>query len=590
MKNINKYMMASLALCAGFAYTACDEDELDPNPIAAGSGVSLTSFGPTPLERLDTIQIFGKGLNKVSKVIFPNAEVNQFVSRSGNCLEVVIPDEARPGKIGLLNGKDTVWSKTLITFQEPISIASISATKGIMPGSQITFKGEYLYNIASVTFEVGQTINAENFVKSDRRELTVTVPKGAVSGDVVLTDGANWVYKQNVEILAAQVTALTPDSTDFGQQVTITGENLNLVEKITFAGNVAADKFELSADNKTITLNVPEDATPGAITLTQYSLVNVNTPELKLPVVSVLDVNPKTDIKVGDMITITGHVFDHVKSIMVGGDVVVSEFTLKKGEIDEITFPAPEGMKNGKITLTQNANLSAQTDGVKIYKEPAPEELLEEGPIVATGWSNQPTVLKGGELEGAAGKILRLYVTVEEGWALQLFDAWWGGQLCNQLDKDSYDLAANDNIIEITVTEEMAAKVTETGGIVLNGDKVTVNKITLMSAESVIADGPIIATGWSNQPTILTTGELEGAAGKTLCMYVTVEEGWALQIFDAWWGGQLCNQFDKDSYDLEANENIIAILLTEAFVAKVNETGGIVLNGDKVTVNKVTLK
>lgn len=587
----NKIMMAGLALCAGLAFTSCQNEPLDPNPMA-GSDVKIASFGPSMLQRMDTMQIFGVKLDKASKVIFQAAEVERaaFTYASAEEIDVVIPDDARPGKIGLLVGSDTVWSKTPMVFSEPISIDAITPAEGIVPGTQITVKGDYVYNIASVTFEVGQLVNAVDFVKCERHELVINVPMGAVAGTAVFTDGADWVEKIDLDIVGATYESISATSTDFGQELTITGTYLQLVDKITFSGNVAVNDFVLASDNNSIKVNVPADATPGVITLTQFSLVSLYTDSISLPVIEVTDINPKEDIHVGDEITITGSTLNYVKSVMVGGDVVVSDFTVS-ADGTTITFLAPEGMKNGRVKLTENANISVETAGVKIYKEPAPEEELAVGPIVATGWANQPTILTAGELDGQAGKILRLYVTVEDGWCLQLFDAWWAGQLCGEFKSETYDLASNDNIIEIVLTEEFCSMVTSHNGMVLNGDKVTVDRVTLMSAEQLLAMGPIVATGWANQPTILNAGELdESALGKTLLLYVTVEEGWCLQLFDTWWAGQLCGEFKAETYDLEAHEGAIELVLTDSILNEILTKGGIVLNGDKVTVDKIALK
>lgn len=363
----NKIMMAGLALCAGLAFTSCQNEPLDPNPMA-GSDVKIASFGPSMLQRMDTMQIFGVKLDKASKVIFQAAEVERaaFTYASAEEIDVVIPDDARPGKIGLLVGSDTVWSKTPMVFSEPITIDAVTPAEKIVPGSQITIKGDYVYNIASVTFEVGQLVNAVDFVKCERHELVINVPMGAVAGTAVFTDGADWVEKIDLDIVGATYESISATSTDFGQELTINGTYLQLVEKVIFGGNVPAE-FTVAADGKSIKVNVPADATPGAITLAQYSLVNLTTDEIELPVIAVEDVNPKTDLQAGMTVTVTGTLLDRVKSITTGGNKVVTDFNVNAAGT-EITFLAPEGMTDGKIVLTQNANLSAETALVKMRK------------------------------------------------------------------------------------------------------------------------------------------------------------------------------------------------------------------------------
>jgi len=363
-------MLAGLALCAGLAFTSCQEDRLDPNPMA-GTDVKIASFGPSMLVRLDTMQIFGVKLDKVDKVIFQAAEVakSEFVSANAEEIKVVIPYDARPGLIGVLAGKDTVWSKTPMVFSEPIKINSVTPDKEIVPGTQITVKGEYVYNIESVTFEVGQVVKAADFVKAEREELVVTVPMGAVAGTAVFTDGADWVEKLDLDIVAASVTGVSKTDADFGDELTINGTNLQLIDKIAFGGNVAVEDFILASDNKSIKVNVPADAAPGVITLTQFSLLSLTTDTIQLPVIAVTGVSPTTDLGAGMTVTVTGTLLNRVIRVEVGGGVALTAGQFEvNAEGTELTFVAPDGMADGKIKLIQNANLSAETDLVKMRR------------------------------------------------------------------------------------------------------------------------------------------------------------------------------------------------------------------------------
>lgn len=516
----NKIMMAGLALCAGLAFTSCQEEPLDPNPMA-GSDVKIASIGPSMLERMDTMQIFGVKLDKVSKVIFPAVEVEKanFVSASESLIEVVIPDDARPGKIGVLVGSDTIWSKTPMVFSEPIEIKEVLPGGMIMPGSEITIKGEYVYNIASITFKEGQLVNAADFVKCERHEVVAKVPMGAISGEAVFSDGADWTQKVNFEIAAASYTSMSATSLEYGDELVITGANFNLINKVTFAGNVEAEEFVVSDDAKTIKVNVPADATPGVITLTQFSLLNLETDTLVLPVISVADVTPKVDVRVGDEIVITGTNLDHVKSLTVGGEVVVTDYTVS-ADATTITFAAPEGMKSGKFLLVQNANISVETPNVKIWKPASNEEVLWEGDA-ALNWNNPVTVAYS-DLQENLGRTLCItyYSTPADYHMIRMINSTWGW---NPDGAAEWNLNFGDNeadVWEKEITQELLDNLAGLD-LCLTGFGCNVTKVHVVkpAAGEVLWEGDA-EVNWNNAVT-LANSDIADNVGKTLMISYT---------------------------------------------------------------------
>lgn len=525
----NKIMMAGLALCAGLAFTSCQNEPLDPNPMA-GSDVKIASFGPSMLQRMDTMQIFGVKLDKASKVIFQAAEVERaaFTYASAEEIDVVIPDDARPGKIGLLVGSDTVWSKTPMVFSEPITIDAVTPAEKIVPGSQITIKGDYVYNIASVTFEVGQLVNAVDFVKCERRELVINVPMGAVAGTAVFTDGADWVEKIDLDIVGATYESISATSTDFGQELTITGTYLQLVEKVIFGGNVQAEDFVVAADGKSIKVNVPADATPGAITLAQYSLVNLTTDEIELPVIAVEDVNPKTDLQAGMTVTVTGTLLDRVKSITTGGNKVVTDFNVNAAGT-EITFIAPEGMSDGKIILTQNANLSAETVLVKMRKMGNLFYTVADGGFyVADDWSTWFQVAYNNEIQQLWKETItepgKLSVNMELHEGADYYQIQWQKVLNEWSYMGQVDLAAGQTTAMFEVTDEIVDQIQNGNGIVFGGHGITIISFEWESSSAPVAlwEGDA-EVNWNNAVTI-PLADITANLGKTLYITYNVVE------------------------------------------------------------------
>ena len=334
MKKYYKIFTLLVVALAGLSLTGCSEDDLDTNPYSK-SGVNLLAFGPSPTERASEIRITGTNMQKVDKVVFAGGNIERaghiisvagaevekanFNSVDNENIYVTIPQSTVPGKVKLVVGKDTVSSVTLLTFNEPVEVTSVSPTTGLNAGDEISITGEYVYNIASVTFTSGVTVPAEDFTYVSRNEIHLIVPLAAESGVISMSNGDAWEfeYETPLEIATATVTSVTP-AADFGEQIQITGTNLHTVESVFFPGGVSAE-FTVSADNKTITTTVPAECKSGAISLLLYSGAALTTDEFSVPTISITSAEPNKDLIEGDVVTLTGENFDRVIGVSLPG-------------------------------------------------------------------------------------------------------------------------------------------------------------------------------------------------------------------------------------------------------------------------------
>lgn len=367
IQNIKKaaaLLLASAALLGGA--TACqDENEYSyPN--------ELHTFGPCPVLRGQTIEIIGSGMNGLSKVIFPeNVEVTEFVSKTDSKVVVTVPQEALPGHLRLIiNGKEIV-TKSMITYAEPISIESITVDKDVLnAGDVITVTGDYVYNIATVTFGNDAVVEAEDFISQSRKELKVAVPLAAKTGKIVFSDGNDWeeATEKVYTISTASATGLSNDNLDEGDPVTIYGNCLNLVKRVIFPGDLESP-FTVAEDGKSLQTTCPVGTCSGPINLELFSLDKVATPEFVFPTITVKNISPRKEVTPGMELTITGTLLDRVKEIRFpGGDVMTSGWTLS-ADHKMIIVAAPATMVDGKLQLVQNDNIIVETKTVKMHKE-----------------------------------------------------------------------------------------------------------------------------------------------------------------------------------------------------------------------------
>lgn len=425
MKTLNKFstFLVAAAVAAGsLGFTACSDD--DDNLAGNKDGVVLQYFGVMPATRGQAIEIHGQNLHKVKTVVFPiDVDVTDFTLEGGNLIRVVVPEEALAGHLRLVTmSNDTIVSKSLLSYDEEITVTEVTPVTGLLPGDIVTVKGDCVYNIASVTFSNGVEVPSIDFVSASRRELKVAVPRGAQSGDISFTDGAEnepweYTYPTPLEIISPEVTALDKTDYDFFEPMTISGSNLQYVDKITFPGGVelASDDWTVAEDGSSIKLEVPEECADGEITLTLASGNTITTPAFTLPLVKIektyVDGNEVTaveDLEVGMTLRFEGQNLDRVKRLFLPGDTQnkFTDYTLEGNTA--ISFAVTDKFQDGNVTFYQNSCV-APTVGVAMLVE---LPYIWKGNVSLGGWSGNlyPATWDAGlwkkfiEREGAVNK------------------------------------------------------------------------------------------------------------------------------------------------------------------------------------------
>ena len=606
MNKIYKLFALSLVALVGLSLTGCSEDDLDTNPYNK-SGVNIVAFGPSPILRTHEIRITGTNLESVSQVAFPGegavVDKASFNKVDAQNIYVNVPDESVPGKIKLIVGGETVaTSVTPITFEEPISISSISPTTGLSAGDEVTVKGDYVYNIYQAIFTSGVTgaaVEAENFTYVSRREIRFRVPLAAESGVITFNDGADWTYESEtpLEILSATYTGLSTSTPDFGQQIQITGTNLHTVETIMFPGGVTAD-FTVSDDHNTITTTIPAETKSGAITMVLYSGASITTDEYTVPTVAITSVSKDKDIKVGDVIVLTGENFDRIETVTLPGYGILAddEYTISG---KTLTFTVPEGMSDGNLELYQNSFITV-TQKFMMYSE-APETVIWAGNFEIGSWNAGMQDLAWGGYDWSTvkpGQVLTIYLKPNwvEGWSqIRVGNGSWAA-LPGTADVNP--LAEEDTKFTVTLTQAMIDEMVANGGLVICGAWFTITKITLSVLEDVIWSGNFALGSWAAGMQDLAWGGYDWnqvSAGTTLKLYYEVDPSvgyinirfgngsWAALPSTLGWG-------NDGNASPDPSETSIKTVLTEADMDQLINSGGLVICGAGIICKKIVLQ
>lgn len=563
MKKYYKIFTLLVVALAGLSLTGCSEDDLDTNPYSK-SGVNLLAFGPSPTERASEIRITGTNMQKVDKVVFAGGNIERaghiisvagaevekanFNSVDNENIYVTIPLSTVPGKVKLVVGKDTVSSVTLLTFNEPVEVTSVSPTTGLNAGDEISITGEYVYNIASVTFTSGVTVPAEDFTYVSRNEIHLIVPLAAESGVISMSNGDAWEfeYETPLEIATATVTSVTP-AADFGEQIQITGTNLHTVESVFFPGGVSAE-FTVSADNKTITTTVPAECKSGAISLLLYSGAALTTDEFSVPTISITSAEPNKDLIEGDVVTLTGENFDRVIGVSLPGAGDLLDYTING---NTLTFTVPEDMTDGDVVLTQNAYITAKI-GIEMRKM---RGVIWMGKENLSGWSNWGVFNWDGdkwtkfqEAISGAGELTFHFKVIGDNPLFNLRQGDWSTAFSNISmpygdDGNIHPAAdATDVVINLTAEEREAMFADGGKGMVIWGDGIQLQYVKFEAAGNGVTlwSGELGPTNWSGDKTIALTDDIKAQLepGKLMGIeFVCDEGGGQVEICGSWWTG-----------------------------------------------------
>ena len=607
-RKISVLAMAALVLAAGF--TSCSEDSLDTNQYNK-SGVNILGFGPMPITRGATMRITGTKLNEVQEVLFP--EGNQkltpstttikgdFTLQSSQELSVTVPDMCVPGKLRLLTKSgDTIESKTFITFAEEIKASTLDPNP-VHPGGVLSIKGEYMWNIGQVIFFDHVVVNAEDFLLNTRHEIQVLVPMEAKSGDVAYNDGsegAENIVIGHLDVDAPKATGVSNAKPEFGDEITITGENLDLVATIDFP-SVPGVEFTAAEDGKSIKVKVPANTVSGSIVMTSAAGITTSV-DITVPLATVSSTSPVKDVKAGQTITIKGDKLDRIVEILLPA---IDE-PLVKGDFaqsaTQISFEVPEGMGDGKVILIQHENYSVESDKISMYSE-APEYSIWAGNFTIGNWDAGMQELAWGGYDWSTvkpGQVLTVYLTpdMSAGWSqIRVGNGSWAALPGTP---DTTPLTAEDTKFSVTLTQAMIDEMVANGGLVVCGAYFTIKKITLSILETVIWSGTTALGGWANAVTDLSWGGYDWSqvtAGTTLKLYYDVDPSvgyinirfgngsWVALPSTAGWG-------NDGNASPDPSETSIKTVLTEADLEQLNNAGGLVVCGAGIICKKIVLQ
>ena len=215
-----------------------------------------------------------------------------------------------------------------------------------------------------------------------------------------------------------------------------------------------------------------------------------------------------------------------------------------------------------------------------------------------------------------------------EWWQIRILDGWWkvGNNDANDITP-AYEGLVDNGDGTFTFSVDLASKpdlveVLDAQHLLFAGDCFIINELYWEEevlvpggggapTEVVLWEGEAIATGWANQPNILTDGGIElqevGAQpGQTIYLYMEPIDPalhWYLELVEGHWNGTkyllVCSvgadtQDKFIEHDLEANGGRAALEVTQEMLDTVCAApqgwgGTFIANGDNLKITKVTI-
>ena len=524
--------------------------------------------------------------------------VDNFTAHNRYVIEVVVPEEAKTGKLNLytvdltnIEVDPNNVEYQIISTQKAIEIGVPSTSKIASPrgeadvlgtitakvGETITLTGNYYNLVEKVVFGNVEVTDFEATKTSITFALPAEAPDGAFN---FITRSGVEVPVGNINTVKPSEAVATPNPVKAGAVLVINGKDLDVVTSVEFpdADAQSGDAITVAAD-KIIVKAVPEKATEGNITLRMANGAGVEVAyTLVKPVVTGYG---NSVVNAGGALVIKGTNLDLVKTVQFGdGTTEVKVEPAADGNSISLTVPMDAVSCTPTLKLANGTTVSGLdltvNEAVFCYATalPGDEDEIHAGTSMVLNVVNGDK-LTGVEINGAACQ-----------WIIS-------GQGKEQL---------------IIGVPENAKKGSSVRLISSNGEiTYTIDFIPNTEVTTVLWTGQAVADDWGNQPYVLSDGgqELSTAGlvpGDIISFHITpLDAAWKVQFIEGHWGNtyaSICS-FGNDTeggkfteYDLDANKGYYNLVVTQemldaAFVQQ--WWGGVfVLNGDNVVVDKVT--
>ncbi|MCC8171078.1 MAG: hypothetical protein LIP00_04685 [Parabacteroides sp.] len=422
----------------------------------------------------DRISVAGRNLDLVRKVRIPNKNEVEFeLNTSGEqqTLSFVLPADMTSGTVVMVPGSGVEVPIAEIAMALPEKVTADPAT-GLRADDRITLQGINMELVTNITFPgVEEPVTPDS---QSATEIGIKMPAAAVSSNLLLNTGSGETVGVTIETAKPENLSYSAPGVAAGENVTIKGNNLDLVSSVVFSGEVEVPVSGAIATE--LVVKVPTTAQTGLPTLKMANGETVEAPSLIIekPVCAYLPDVPAKLIR-GKVVRLEIANADKLQSVQLGGIAV--QFICDTSD-NRLSLNIP-------VSLVGNCTLKLISSNGEISYEMVvadEETTIWEGSFTIANWNGFDTLAWGGYdwSQVEAGQTVIIYYDLDQSsdyWQMRVAkgDGW--GALTGT--PDPFDLTGTSSLSVQLNTEQLNELMFNSGGLLLTGHGCTLTKITL---------------------------------------------------------------------------------------------------------------
>lgn len=299
---------------------------------------AVAQISPTPVKAGTELTIDGTDLDLTKEVVFQGgSKVTSFNSISAEKITLTVPADAKDGALKLVVASLVeVTTAQEVVMKLPL-IAALSPDPA-KTGGTVTVTGEDLDLITSVTFGGNKTGALQGGTAT---EMTVQVPADAQEGVVSFGTAAGKTAASPAPLTLVKpvISGISPADIQVNNEITITGNDLDIVAKVKFSGGTEATVTSATLTEAHVV--VPVGTQTGPITVVANNGDEVSSAQALtiLASTSAVITGMPTSAAPGDMIDIVGENLGEVTTVIFPGGVPGTMFGQKTDVLIQVVVP-----------------------------------------------------------------------------------------------------------------------------------------------------------------------------------------------------------------------------------------------------------
>ena len=449
--------------------------------------VSIESFSPESVRPGDVLTIKGEYLNLMHQVIFAENVIvsdeviaeeeateatSKFLKHTRNEIQVRVPEEAQSGKIILSDGAEIpnrLYSEVELQVVLP-SVAELADYDNIKPGAIMTVTGENFDLVKEVRMENGEKVEFE--FSAENKTLQFTLPANAVSGFIYVVPASGVrIPVASIELAKPGNFSCATSDVAAGGQITIQGENLDLVSAVIFSGEVEGEIISQSPEQ--LVVSVPALAQSGIVTFKMTNGEQVSALNLTINQPCHIVSSLEDDFEAGKEMIVEVANGELLTEVKINGVTVTHTL-----EGTQLKIKVPE-------TAGANSILELVSSDVSVKYTVSFAKVIWTGSFVTTSAWEGNQDLGWGNYDWSSvqpGTIITVYYTLdmeETNWQIKLGGCAIGWNPLPTIPSQSLKAGSTRFSATLTAEDLLVLSQDNNAGLVVSGCNFTMTKITL---------------------------------------------------------------------------------------------------------------